>query len=174
MQRSLKQLLPTALIFGITALGSGAASSVHAAESYGYFQPSFLTQADRAMRRGQPANALAVLSENTQRRLKTRHRADALGIACRAHLALNDMVEARQACQSAADTLRNRSAWRHYNNLGVAELHLGNYEGAEAAFIRAASLSGWASTPRKNLSLVTEIREAREAANGEMVAAELR
>ncbi|MFT7288098.1 MAG: tetratricopeptide (TPR) repeat protein [Halieaceae bacterium] len=172
MRHSLKQLIRSAVFLGIATVATGIAVPSASADSIGPFEPSFIKQADRALWRSEPARALEILRGGSTQELKNRYVAEILGLECRAYLQLDEPLEAREACLAAIAKQHNRGNWRYYNNLGVAELHLGNYQAAEQAFTRAASL-GWVSAPRKNLSLVKEIREARNSLSGQQVAAEL-
>ncbi len=174
MHRSLSQSFNTLLLAGATALGARLFTPEAVADSYSSYEPGFLHQAERALRRNDPAHALGILEANSERDLKNRHRAEAEGLNCRAHLAMGDAIEAREACQAAIDLDKSRSSWRYFNNLGAAELTLGNLDAAETAFSRAAMISAWVATPRRNLALVSRIREAKAVADGEQLAAEIR
>jgi tetratricopeptide (TPR) repeat protein len=91
-----------------------------------------------------------------------------MGIRCEAHLALNEPEDARKACTAAIRTGERLHAWSYYNNLGVAELQLGNLAEAEKHLRRAAELDGWSWGPRQNLELLRQRREA------DLIAAEQR
>ena len=174
MQRSLSQLLSACVLAGATAVGTSLFSAAAFADSFTVYQPSFLRQADRALSRGEPARALDIINSNTERRLKSQHQAEALSISCRAHLAMDNPVDAREACEDALALDGSQDSWRYLNNLGVAELTLGNYDAAEHAFTRAATISRNEGTARHNLNLLEQLRAEREAASGERVANTIR
>ncbi|GEM_PF-4456094 len=171
MQRSLSSLFYACVFAGSAAIAATLDAAPVAAETMTTYEPSFLRQADRALRRGNAERALSVVESNLQRELKDTHRADAHGIACRAHLEMNAPDLARTECQSAMALDSSRSRWRYLNNLGVAELELGDYDAAEQAFSNAAALSGPAATPRRNLQVLHELRETRDQLGDEQVAA---
>lgn len=174
MQGSLSKALTT---FGFSAgalLGVTLTSSLAIADSLAQYEPGFLRQAERALNRGAPERALKIVQANQDRELKRHHRADAHGLVCRAQLQLDAPVQARTACLAALNTDQGTSNWRFLNNLGVAEMSLGNYDAAKTAFIRAASIGKWERAPRKNLSTLNGLREARDNADGEQVATKLR
>lgn len=170
MQRSRNPLINTLLISAAAVLAATPLSTPAHADSFAQYEPGFIRQANRALARNDAPQALKILDANRDRDVKRQHRAEALGIACRAHLKLDDATSAKEACESATAISGGRSSWRHHNNLGVAELTLGNYTAAEQAFVTAATLNAWAKAPRQNLGLVHEIREVRENASGDRVA----
>jgi tetratricopeptide (TPR) repeat protein len=174
MHRSLKHLLSNSLLAGAVALGVGGLAAPTQADSFSHYEPAFLRQADRALWHDDAERALEIIAANQDRQFKRHDRAEAYGLICRAQLKRDDAIAAREACLAALDLSQSRDSWRFLNNLGVAELTLGNYEAAEEAFARAAALSGWSAAPRRNLQLIGEFREAREGATGERIAAEVR
>ncbi|MEM1111492.1 MAG: tetratricopeptide repeat protein [Pseudomonadota bacterium] len=143
-----KGCLPALLALSV---GIGASSAYANDDTYASFEPGFLRQAERALVRDDPERALQLVGENLVRDLRTTHRADAHGLACRAHLALENSEGARTSCMDALEIERGRTRWRYLNNLGVAEMRLGNQEAAIKAFEEAVLTSGSARTPRRNL-----------------------
>lgn len=171
MQQMISQRFAAMLLAGSTALGASLFAPAALAGSYDAFEPGFLRQAERALRRGEPARALEVLARREQG-LKSRQEAEALGMSCRARLQLEELRAARRDCRAAVELDQSRASWRFLNNLGVAELGLGNFGAAEAAFAEAAALSGSVRTPRKNLHIVQQLRETGAAT--EQLAVEMR
>ena len=142
------------------AVAVSLASTPGLADSLDSYRPGFLKQAERALHNGHAQEALTIVARKGPEGVKTRQWAEAQGLVCRAHLALNENSAALKACTTAASLIRDRSSWRFVNNLGVAQLRLGNHEAAATAFTRAAVLSGWSRTPRKNLGTLNAYRAA--------------
>ena len=162
MQRSLGTLLKSCVFAGSAALAATLTPTTTLAESIAGYETGFLRQADRALARNQPDRALAIVADGLERNLKQPHRADAHGLACRAHLRMDQPARARGECRAAIELDRGPSSWRYLNNLGVAELELGDYSAAEAALSRAVAIANHEKTPRRNLRLLTQLREARD------------
>lgn len=163
-------------VFAVTALAAvaGLTGSPSAlADLSSHYTPGFLRHAERAMQRGAPERALAIIAPRLEGSLKEHDRAEAHGIVCQAQLRLGSLEEARQACITALDLDGTRSNWRFLNNLGVAEMQLGNFSEAEQAFSLAATRSGYASTPQKNLSLLRKLEKAAPDRPSERVAGQL-
>lgn len=173
MHRSLSQRFNTLLLAGTTAFGAALFAPVTSADNFALYEPGVLRQAERALKRGAPQRAVEILEKGAGRLVKNRHRAEAGGLACRAHLALGEPVEAREACLTAVELDPSRGSWRYLNNLGAAELALGNYDAAEIALSRAASNSGWARAPRKNLAVLARARSVRDDGNAQYAASPL-
>lgn len=135
-----------------------------------HYEPSFLRQADRALLRGDPNRALEIVEAHRDDQLRGRYRASALGLACRANLALYRHEAAKSACVAAIQLDTSRKNWRYFNNLGVAELGLGNRSAAHDAFLQAASRSGYAREPRINLSLIEAMDSDQSGLGSDQVA----
>ncbi len=164
------RVLALAALAGVASL----ASQPVLADLSSHYAPGFLRHAERAMQRGAPERALAIIAPRLEGSLKSHDRAEAQGIVCRAKLELGSLEEARQACISALDLDGTRSNWRFLNNLGVAEMQLGNFPEAEQAFSLAAARSGYASVPRKNLNLLRKLEKAGAEGRSEQIAGQLR
>lgn len=151
---------------------AGALSNVPGAraEANMHYEPSFLRQAERALSGNRPERALQILAAHREDNLKIRHRAAASGVECRAQLALYRHAEAKEACLTAMEVDTSRRNWRYFNNLGVAELGLGDLNAAREAFLRAAARSGYAKEPRVNLGVIDSMNHDQNAVATEQVA----
>jgi tetratricopeptide (TPR) repeat protein len=151
MKTSFNKASRVILLTAVASLSALAASAPSQADATAAYEPGFLRQAERALRRGSPERALLIVEAHSTKQLRNRHRAEAEGINCRAYLAMGAPEEARSACASAITLDPSRGNWRFLNNLGVAEVHLGNLSEAEDAFRAAATRSGYSYEPRRNL-----------------------
>ncbi|MFK7831006.1 MAG: hypothetical protein AB8B57_14600 [Congregibacter sp.] len=169
MQGSLSKTFSTFVFTAGATLGVALTSSPVIADSLTQYEPGFLRQAERALSRGAPQRALDLVEANRDRQLKRQHRAEAHGLVCRAQLKMRAPVEARTACLAAIAAEQGKSNWRFLNNLGVAEMSLGNYDAAEIAFTRAATIGAWNRAPRKNLGTLDSLRAARDDTADEQI-----
>lgn len=172
MQRSLSTVLSTFGFTAATALGALLAPLPANADGLLQYEPGFIRQAERALKRGAPERALVLIEANLNEDLKPRHQTHALNLACTAHLQLESPVEAREACIAAQEAQPGKAGWRSLNNLGVAEMRLGNYHAAETALTRAATVSRWERAPRRNLSVLHAVRKSHELAQSKQVLAQ--
>ena len=167
MHRSATRSLTKLIAGTVLAIGSVSVLPSAQADAYRPYEPSFLRQAERALSAHQPERALEILTTHRDGTLKNRHRASVYGISCRANLELDRPEAAKRDCETALTLERSRANWGFFNNLGVAELSLGNLEAAEAAFTNAAVRSGYAREPRKNLDLLQSLTAPQIASVGE-------
>lgn len=158
-QDSRSWLAALLLLLGIVAVVISMPTS--AASVSDHYQPGFMLKAERALQRGRAQQALDVLAAAQQSIAGSRYEAKAMGIRCEAYLAMGQAEAAREQCQGAIERSSSLHSWSYHNNLGVAEMQLGNLEAAEQHFHRAAVLDGWSYGPRKNLELVRELQQAR-------------
>lgn len=172
MQHSLSQKVSTVFFFAVVSLVSVALLSPSAvAEIYPSKQPQLLRQAERALERSKPESALRLTAAQRERGTRASFAADLEGLECRAFLKMKDALAAKTACLAAISAEVGIEKWRHLNNLGVAELQLGNYEAAEAAFAQAARFSQGTHIARRNLSLVRQAIATTDAGTQEALAA---
>ncbi|MEO0437475.1 MAG: hypothetical protein AAF098_11265 [Pseudomonadota bacterium] len=155
LSHSNSQKISAVFFFAVSAIVTVALLSPSAfAEIYPRKQPQLLRQAERALERNQPESALRLAAAQRARGTRASFVSDLAGLECRAFLHMKDALAAKTACLEAISTEIGIEKWRHLNNLGVAELQLGNYEAAEAAFARAGRFSQGTRTARRNLAIV--------------------
>lgn len=174
MQQSIKQIVSATLIAGSVAVGSFSFSSSASADIASFYEPAFLRVAEQALERDLAEDAIDIIERNMSSATKRYQRAEAEGIACRAHLTVGSPEDARDACLRALDIEEQPTRWRFLNNLGVAELQLGNLDAAEDAFVQAKMLNRSEKSIKKNLEIVRALSEQRAAAASEQVASSSR
>jgi len=153
---------------GLRILGGAVAlvwlaDGATASDVFQMYEPSFLRHAERALEYGEPARAIGILEKHLESFQKVQHRAEAFGLMCRAELAQDNATGARAACRRAIELRPTLRSWSNWNNLGVAELRLQNYDAALEAFEKATALSGWSPIPRRNEGLLRAFLDGRES-----------
>lgn len=123
------------------------------ADAIDHYQPAVLTKAGRALDRGNPDLALALLSGRVAAMRHGSMRAAADDLVCRAHYARGDYAAAEEACDRAVATGPHNSTWSYLNNRGVMRLLQGKLEAACADFTAAAGLNPRARSVQRNLHL---------------------
>lgn len=103
-----------------------------------YRLPSVLVLAQRAVEKGKPRHALALLDGRIDSLRDPNHRAQAHALVCQAHYQQKDYVNAEKSCDIAAST--GRPSWSHFNNRGVMRFTLGRYDEALTDFRRASTM----------------------------------
>ncbi len=124
------------------------------ADAIDHYQPAVLQKAERALQRGNPTEALALLEGRVAAMRHGSMRAAGDDLICRAYYQRGDYAAAEQACDRAVAVGSNNSAWSYLNNRGVMRLLQGKLEDALADFSAAAGRNPSARSVKSNLQVV--------------------
>ncbi|MEM9255840.1 MAG: tetratricopeptide repeat protein [Pseudomonadota bacterium] len=124
-----------------------------------HYQPPVLQKAERALLRGDPGKAMAMLEESEDSLRRVRERASAQGLICRAFYMQGDVDRAEVACDSAVRLGGNAPNSSHLNNRGIMRLAQGRLDEALDDFQRAALIDPRDRDIRTNLVLVKQAQE---------------
>src|SRR6056297_281511 len=152
-------LIPIIAVAAVTTLLWNARANADAIEHY---QPNLLTQAERALERGRPDNALGLLEGRVEGFRRPAHQAQAHAVVCRAWYEKGEYHKAERACDAAVQLDGAALAWSHLNNRGVMRLLLGRVDEALADFHAAASKNPQAWSVRRNLAASEEAQRRDE------------
>lgn len=118
-----------------------------------------LSQAEKALQRGDAEQALALLEQRDVSR--DDRLAEVESLRCRALHQLGNALDAEAACSAAIDT--RVPHWGDYNNRAAARMLLGDLDGAIDDLHRANRLRPGMAAVRRNLSRAIAMAEARQA-----------
>ena len=124
------------------------------ADTLAHYQPASLAKAERALERGNPERALALLNNHRAILKHQRFVARSQALTCEAHFQRGDFQQAEQSCDAAVASASEGTAMARYlNNRGAARLMLGRLDLALEDFAQALQLNPGLEDARRNAAL---------------------
>ncbi|MFK7958674.1 MAG: tetratricopeptide repeat protein [Lysobacterales bacterium] len=149
-------IMATALVFG---------STVAHADGLGAYSPMFLIQAEQALESGDTSRTIELLNRRYKRLRSPEDRIRGYAALCGAYLSEKDLQMASWACGHAAEM--DLAGWSDFNNRGVLELHLGQFDDALASFERARMLNPDSLDVQKNVIKTRSIKENKRVSSAQ-------
>ncbi len=141
----------TATVLAAATIALGAATAHYCwADALDHYRPAVLQQAERALERQQPDQALERLDDAEDRLTRVSDRDATYRLSCAAHYQAGAYLDAERYCDLAVQTGRLSSD--ELNNRGVMRFELGRYREAAHDFSRAAQTLPRNPEARSNLA----------------------